>query len=313
MISIRHFFLDPIRYRSLALAKFRWMQWFHVKTNGGFDRIYRRWCAVIRPPLALPLPQRMNEANISEAIDELRREGCKILPFTLSAAELNELRNFAFSVPAYSKDLSERIFITPDNIPSKSGRYYWPMCDLVKSPAVKSLLSDSTFSSIAQRYLGARPVLAHVSLWLDPVYDGYYDPHIYHFDNDGPGFLKFFFYITDVTATSGAHCFIKGSHDHRKPKKFQASVRYDDGILLKYYGTDQEVMFEAPAGTVIAEDTAGFHRGSTPVNGYRLLMQFEFSLVDIPHEEDLARVTSPILFSGLHGALAKIQRKFYRI
>lgn len=312
MSAIRNFLVDPIRYRSTALAKFRWAQWLHVRTKGRFDALYQRWSAVVRPPLSLPAPRRMDATGIAQTVSALKQDGCKVLPFALSTAELDALQTFAFSMPAYSADLSERIEVRADKIPSERGRYYWPMFELVKCPAVKDLLSDSTFTAIAQTYLGARPILAHVTLWLDPVYGGYYDPHVYHFDNDGPGFLKFFFYITDVTNTSGAHRYIKGSHGRAKPQALQASIRYEDEALMKHYGADKEVVFAAPAGTIIAEDTAGFHRGSTPQTNHRLLMQFQFSLIDIPHDEDLAGLTHPVPFAGLDASMAHIQRKFYR-
>jgi hypothetical protein len=31
---------------------------------------------------------------------------------------------------------------------------------------------------------------------------------MYHYDNEGPGFLKFFFLLTDVAAGTGAHYFM---------------------------------------------------------------------------------------------------------
>jgi hypothetical protein len=37
---------------------------------------------------------------------------------------------------------------------------------------------------------------------------GKYDAYMYHYDNEGPGFLKFFFFLTDVAAGTGAHYFM---------------------------------------------------------------------------------------------------------
>lgn len=312
MSFVSAFIIDPIKNRSLALAKFRWMQLLHERTNGGFDRFYQKWCALVRPPVAMPVPRRLNKTGVSEVVNELQVQGCKVLPFALSGDEIEALRRFAFSTPAYSKKISEQMLIDPEKIPTEHGRYYWPMHLLVKSHVVRDLLSDSTFASIAQSYLGAEPMLAHVTLWLDPVYEGYYDPHVYHYDNDGPGFIKFFFYLTDVTTDTGAHRFIRGTHPHRKPGVFRVSKRYEDEELLNFFGEDKEVVFTAPAGTVIAEDTAGFHRGSDLKSGYRLLMQFQFSLIDIPHDEDLAGVTKPVEFAGLDRSIARVARKFYK-
>lgn len=311
MSFVESFILDPIKHRSFALMKFRFSQLLHERTNGLFDLWYQRWSAMVRPQVKLRPSPRLDKAGIEHVLDGLRQEGCKVLPFSLSESEISDLKSFVFSTPAYSLKITERVMIGPNNIPHDHGRYYWPMHELVACPVVKDLLSDSVFYAIAQEYLGARPVLAHVTLWLDPVFEGYYDPHVYHYDNDGPGFLKFFFYITDVTSETGAHRYIRGSQHHSKPDQFKASRRYEDAELLAHYGTDKEIVFEATAGTVIAEDTAGFHRGSTLVRDYRLLMQFEFSLLDIPHDEDLAGVTKPVSFPEIDAQIAQMARKFY--
>lgn len=311
MSFINNFLLDPWRYRSLALAKFRWSQLLRERSNGAFDALYSRWCRCVRPEVALPPPRRMSAEAVSDTVRELSVEGCKVLPFSLSADEIDALREFAFLEPAYAVDIAQQIRIEPDAIPRAHGRYYWPMHRLVQNPVVRDLLTDSTVLSIAQGYLGSEPLLSSVSLWLDPVFDGLYDPHVYHYDNDGPGFLKFFFYLTDVDEESGAHRFIRRTHHPRKPTRFAASRRYEDTELVEYYGADQEVVFCAPAGTVIAEDTSGFHRGSDLRHGYRLLLQFEFSLLDIPHEEDLRKVTRPQPFPGLDPRFGRILRKFY--
>jgi hypothetical protein len=312
MSFVQSFVLDPIRLKSPALAKFRFFQLLHVRTNGAFDVLYQKWRALISPTVALPPSVRMDAGAITEALGELKQEGCVVLPFRLSAEEIGAITDFAFTVPAYATDVSQRMKIDRDNIPSGHGRYYWPMSELVNCPAVKNLLSDSAFYSLAQGYLGARPLLAHVTLWLDPVFEGYYDPHVYHYDNDGPGFLKYFLFITDVTKETGAHRFIKRSHNHKKPEQFKLSRRYEDAELLGFYGADNEMVFEGPAGSIVAEDTAGFHRGTTLKRDYRLLMQFQFSLIDIPHEEDLAGLTHPTAAPGLNLGIASIARKFFR-
>jgi hypothetical protein len=62
----------------------------------------------------------------------------------------------------------------------------------------------------------------------------------------------------------------------------------------------------------LAEDTAGFHRGSKIERDYRLLMQFQFSVIDIPTDWELARKLVPISLSGLHPGIASIARKYFK-
>jgi len=311
MSFIQSFILDPIRYRSLSLAKFRICQLLHVKTRGAFDIFYRRLNYWFASPVKLPPSALMSQEGLAKSVLELKSKGYVILPFRLSERQIQAVRNFAFTVPAYPTEMDQRVLLDADRVPNEHPRYYWPMRELVTCPAVKEILSDSALYMIAQEYLGPCPVLAHVTLWLDPVYDGYYDAHIYHYDNDGPGFLKFFLYLTDVTEETGAHRFIQKSHSRKKPPSLRLSKRYRDADLLNYYGVENEIVVSGSAGTILAEDTAGFHRGTTLASGYRLLMQFQFSLVDIPHAEEIKGRMAPVHLPALDPGIASIARKFF--
>lgn len=309
--TLQHFFWDPIRARHFGLFLFRLSQLLHERTNGKFDAWYVRLAKVFRPSVELPPSQWLAKEEAAKAVVALKADGCYVLPKSLSVAELEEIRAFAFSTPAYGAHLDERIFIREDRIPTDRGRYYWPMHALVQVPAVRRLIEDSALHQIAQQYLGARPVLSHVTLWMDPAYQGDFDPHVYHYDNDGPAFLKFFFYITDVEEDTGAHRYIRNTHAHQKPAPYRISRRYDENDLLNYFGADKEVVFAAPAGTIIAEDTAGFHRGTTVKRNHRLLMQFQYSLLDIPHEEDVSGITRRTQLPDMNVSIVRIASKFF--
>jgi hypothetical protein len=158
-------------------------------------------------------------------------------------------------------------------------------------------------------------------MWLDPVMDGsglndhkkgQYDPHIYHYDNDGPKFLKFFFYLTDVDKESGAHCVIQKTQFPIKDEKFSTSKRYTEEELLTHYGKENEIVFEAPAGTIIAEDTMAFHKGTDPQKAFRLLLQFEYGLIDnLNMPEQSEEKIAKIKIEQLDQNIKSIVSKFY--
>jgi hypothetical protein len=305
-----YFVLEPLRRRHFGLWKFRVAQVLHERTNGGFDEWFvnrsRRRC----PPKDLGPPRFVDAASINTIVEELNQDGCAVLPRKLSESDIKEIADFAFSNPAYAVDPTKKVTIKPDAIPRDTARHIWDIEQIIRIPAVQRLMLDPAFHQIAQDYLKATPVLSSVTLWVDAPSDKKFDAHQYHYDNDGPGFLKFFFYLTDVEPDTGAHCFIKGTHGHRKPEAFRISQLYGDQVLHDFYGKDKEVMFSAPKGTIIAEDTAGFHRGSTVLRNHRLLMQFQYSLLDIPSQDELDGRLAPVKLmqvpAELRGILAKL-------
>jgi hypothetical protein len=309
---LRQFAIDPLRHRSAALFLFRLSQLAHERLDGRADEYIVRLSAMLRPKIPLPPSTLMDAGSIPASVAALRARGWDILPARLSPDAIAEIECFAFSTPAYARSPAERIALSASVPPREEPRYEWRMGELLRLGAVQTLLRDGALHGIAQDYLGCRPVLTSVTLWLDTIHDGAYDAHVYHYDNDGPAFLKFFIYISDVDADSGAHTYIQGSHGHRKPARFRRSRRYERDELLAHYGSDSEMVFAAPAGTILAEDTAGFHRGMDPKTRPRLLMQLEYAALDIPHAEEFVLGVPKVAIAGLAPGAARIARKFAR-
>jgi len=61
---------------------------------------------------------------------------------------------------------------------------------------------------------------------------------------------------------------------------------------------------------ILAEDTAGFHKGTTPKN-YRLLLQLQYATLDIPHQEEFAGLVGKVRLDGLDPGIKRIARKFF--
>jgi hypothetical protein len=310
MSAVQNFIAEPIRHRRFDLAWYRLSQLLHERTNGAFDNAYMRFARLVRPKVELPASPQMPPAEVTGVVERLKRDGYMILPFRLSVEEVDAIANFAFTTPAHGANMHNNVNITRDNIPHNEPRWYWWMSDLVRVPAIQRMFAQGPYCAIAQEYLGCRPSLAHVTLFLDVPYEGKYEPYSYHYDNEGPGFLKFFFFLTNVTVGTGAHYFIAGSHTRNKPDPFVRATLYEAEPLLKSYGAEREVVMQGPAGTILAEDTAGFHRGSTIERDYRLMMQFEFSVIEVPTDQELARRLEPAPVPGLHPGIAAMCGKY---
>jgi hypothetical protein len=308
---LNYLIVEPIEKRSPALMSLRLSQILHDRSGGRFDPHVQRLLRGLKPKLPLPHSQHMSDKEIDASVETLNRQGWNILPWRLDPADIAALRAFAFNTPAYAKSPSERIAIDPANIPHDYGRYSWRISDLVRVPVVQRLIADGALHRIAQDYVGCRPLLTSISLWLDPVYDQHFDAHVYHYDNDGPGFLKFFIYLNDVDVDTGAHSFIQGSHVRRKPGHLSRAQFYEREDLLAHYGPDSEVVFSAPAGIILAEDTAGFHKGTTPRRDYRLLLQLQYAILDIPNLEEFSPGVEQVHVEGLDPSIRRIGRKFF--
>jgi hypothetical protein len=312
--ALRQFLIEPIRVRSGALFLMQLSQLITDRCGGRCDALIRRVLSALKPAVPLPESRLMDEAAISATAAVLERRGWEILPWCVPPADVAALRDFAFSTPAWASSLDERILITETDIPNDRPRYYWRMSELNRLPAVQRLIADAAFNDIAQRYLGARPLLSNITMWLDAGHDSgkSFNAHVYHYDNDGPAFLKFFIYLSDIGMESGPHSFIQGSHHRRKPPQFSRVGLYDREAILAFYGKENEIVFTAPAGTVLVEDTAGFHKGTPPNDGhYRLLLQFEYSLLDIPQPEEIAGFQQRIRVEGLDPSIRQIARKYF--
>jgi hypothetical protein len=265
----------------------------------------------LRSKVPLPRSPQFTPADVAKAVQGLRLHGYVILPMRLSPGEVDEIAGFAFSTPAIGKDLGKQIAISRDCIPEGEARYVWFMDQLAAVPAVRHLITQGPYCAIAQDYLGCRPILTHINLWLDRPFEGKYEPYSYHYDNDGPAFLKFFFFLTEVDIGTGAHYFVAGTQGHRKPARFAKSGLYREEDVHSHFGRDREIIVRGPAGTILVEDTSGFHRGSTIDHNYRLLMQLEFNVIDVPTDQELHREIEKVPVDDLHPGIESIARKFY--
>jgi hypothetical protein len=283
--AFHQFIIEPIRNRSTAQF---WLQICAVvndRFGGRYDDLIAQ--ALRKRKVSLPASQLMTERDISDCVQILHNRGWDILPFQLSKDDVAELQHFALSEP-------------------HPVRFYrWPVPDLIRVPAVQKLLIDSGLHHIAQDYLNSRPLLTGVHLVLETSAD-IIRAHDYHYDNDGPKFLKFFMYINNTDTESGPHYYIQGTHPHKKPPPFDRAGFFDRDQLLNFWGAKNEIVFTGPAGMIWAEDTAGFHRGSKP-RDYRLLFVLEYAIIDIPDDEKIDKITA----LRLDPCIRKICRKFF--
>lgn len=227
--------------------------------------------------------------SISPIISELNKSGFYVLDNFVPIDVCQRIVSFAESTPCFPRPRDHHQTIEPvesilscENILSARYDFSPKPLSIFQNMDLQNFISNPFLYSIAQKYLGSDPLLDPVELWWlfpFPVRDSAWAEE-YHFDFDSVKWLKFFFNFEDVSIENGPHCFISGTHrDAAIPDqiRMRGYVRHSDDDLFKLYSRDRERRFTLKAGSLLIEDSRGFHKGLVPVSGRRLLFQFQLS------------------------------------
>ena len=311
MGMLQHLIIEPMQYRQAALGWSRFWQICDERTNGAFDNGYRRLARIRQPPVTLPQTALMTAQEIAGVVS-VERDGFAGLPLRLSPDDLADIRRFMFSTPAYGLDPGRDIRVREDNIPCDEGRYTWRTADVIALPVVQNLIFTGPYCAIAQAYLGCRPTLVTITLWLNPPFPPrQYGANNYHYDNAGPGFLKLFFLLTDMGPGTGAHYFIKGSHCPRKPPQVaRSSSTRMQRFSLSTTGARNWWSAARPVRSSprIRRD---FIAAVTSPNAIGHSCSWSSPLLTRQLRRILDRQYSPIPIAGLNQGMAAITRKFF--
>jgi hypothetical protein len=155
--------------------------------------------------------------------------------------------------------------------------------DIINNPDVQELIMDPVLINVARNYLQCEPILDFPAMWWSTAFSKEASSEaaqLYHFDMDRIKWLKIFFYLNDVDADNGPHCYIKGTHKiGAKPQNIlnRGYVRVPDEELKEFHSPDKFIQLEAEAGTIFAGDTKCWHKGQPLKKGHRLVLEFEYT------------------------------------
>jgi hypothetical protein len=209
------------------------------------------------------------------SVSALEQDGVSLFPAFLSSSRAQELRALLERFPCVDPWKPQR------------GQFSWSaappnthVADIPAAPTVAELHAialDYRLLGMAAAYFGCRPYLDSIQAWWS--LSGNSEPEEaenYHRDNDSIRFLKFFLYLTDVGGDQGPHKFVRGSHREGRLLKRR---RYSDGEVEGVLGKERVMTITGNAGDAFMEDTWGLHKGQMPVNSFRLLVQFRYSIM----------------------------------
>lgn len=170
---------------------------------------------------------------------------------------------------------------------------------------IYKLLNNPFFQNIADNYLGSSSFLNFVRVMVSKAkHKKFYTEkqlhmsgNSFHFDYTFLRSLRFFLYLTDVFEESGPHNFIKSSHEENF--KYPESINdfYKSGYRKYYNNTvegllkdewvnknfpkESHLKFVGKKGTLIIEDTTGFHKGGDCINGSREVLMLNYGISNI--------------------------------
>ena len=241
--------------------------------------------------------QLSNGTSVNKIINDLNKDGFSI-NLELNKNHLNKILDYADNNYCYAYGDPEIGFYLNERKQCENkinkeillAKYF----NFQNEEPFVDLVNSNLLQRIADIYLGRNAKNIATQMWW--TFPANVDSqtrskaaHFYHRDVDGWGFVKFFFYLNDVSEDGGPHVYVKQSH---KPsflnqmfhEKFLIG-RYSDSSIRNRFDDKAISPIFGSAGTGFAADTFGFHKGISPKNKSRLLICCVYATKDYEIQE----------------------------
>lgn len=160
--------------------------------------------------------------------------------------------------------------------------------DIKKNSDLKDLLLSKPILDLARSYLNCKTLSVNASFFVsNPIsiskQEKYENAQYYHWDNDFTKFFKLYIYLTDVDFGSGPHVYIPGTHKVKLPQHKLCRLYADENINKSY---NDKRIFTGKAGSLFFVDSYGIHKGETPVDKSRLMLNVHYGKGKILYSSD---------------------------
>lgn len=162
-----------------------------------------------------------------------------------------------------------------------TGIFYVDEKSLVNDQGFRKIIQQNTIKAVVDSYLKSDSNVIGCSAWLSRATDHKQSVNAqnFHRDLDTIRWLKVFIYLTNVNELNGPHVFVPKSHKNNEYKKY---ARLTEGDLEEKGLKPIEICGEA--GTILAVDTFGIHRGKPVIEQERLLAQVTFGTLPVVYK-----------------------------
>jgi hypothetical protein len=274
----------------------------------------------VRKPLGgIPTVQQAQQssfvdfAEVDRCVAGLREDGVYVFENRLPEDMVTRMRERALAAPATARGLEKPATPFPRTAP-EVGRYDIDEDNTMASDDMQDYTSDPALALIAARYLEQPVIQDQTALWWTTTQgaaDAAMNAWMFHQDRDRLSFLKFFVYLTDVGPENGPHTVVRGTHKHI-PKSLRMDGRQTDDAVKAAGLWDRAISLSGPAGTMMAVDTVGLHKGLPPVAGDRCVLQVEFATSLFGAPVDYPVFTPSPLAAARYREMPKILQRWYR-
>jgi hypothetical protein len=252
-------------------------------------------------------------AEIDACVAGLRRDGVYVFKTPIPAEMVDRMRESALAVPATARGLEGAPAPYPRAAPLV-GRYDIDEDHTMASADMQDYCSDPALALTAARYLEQPVIQDQTALWWTTTQgsgDESMNAWLFHQDRDRLSFLKFFCYLTDVGPDNGPHTYVGGTHE-RVPRSLASDGRKTDDNVRAAGIWNRVTELTGAAGTLMAVDTAGLHKGRPPVIGDRCVLQVEFATSLFGAPVDYPSFTPSRLARERYAANPEILQRWYR-
>ena len=220
----------------------------------------------------------IDPAEIDIAVAGVRANGFYVFDRVADRSITDAIRAFAERVPCQARGAGTPPAVYPRSAP-EVGRYDIEETEALDCPEVQDFATDPALALISQKYLSQPVIMDEVAFWWTTTKraeDANLNAQMFHQDRDRLSFLKFFMYLTDVTTDTGPHIYLRESHTSI-PWALRPDGRMTDEAVRQAGLWENVTELTGPAGTIMAVDTIGLHKGKTPITSDRLAVENEFS------------------------------------